>query len=265
MQRAHRIKSPAMDRETCVMASQLAADLLKFTDAVHHLGTPEAVMDALNGITWADCRVHVLGAALLPLNFGASDSLVEGKTVFLHKSVPKGWWEDRTQLATGSPAPSDVAVRLALAPFSLSELMKSLEPIGIDRWAVELNLKHGIRDLFGCPIGGRWIFAFWAPKPMHLQQDQRALLYLGASFATTQLQKLAPPFAGRLGKGASLTPRELSVLRWLSLGHRIAEISNDLGLGEETVRSHIKKAQAKLGVRNSIHAVAQAVRLRLIP
>ena len=71
--------------------------------------------------------------------------------------------------------------------------------------------------------------------------------------------------AGRLGKGASLTPRELSVLRSLSLGHRIAEISNDLGLGEETVRSHVKKAQAKLGVRNSVHAVAQAVRLRLIP
>ena len=143
--------------------------------------------------------------------------------------------------------------------------MKSLEPIGIDRWAVELNLKHGIRDLFGCPIGGRWIFAYWSPKPMHLQPDQRALLYLGASFATTQLQKLAPPFAGRLGKGASLTPRELSVLRWQSLGHRIPEIGKVLGLGEETVRSHIKKAQAKLGARNSMHAVVQAVRLRLIP
>ena len=247
------------------MPSKLAADLLKFTESVHQLDMPGAVLRALDAITWSDCRAHVLGAALLPLNFGASHSLVEGKTVFLHKSVPKGWWEERTQLATGSPAPSDIAARLALGPFTLSELMKSLEPIGIDRWAVELNLKHGIRDLFGCPIGGRWIFAFWAPKPMHLQQDQRALLYLGASFATTQLQKLAPPFAGRLGKGASLTPRELSVLRWQSLGHRIPEIGKVLGLGEETVRSHIKKAQAKLGARNSMHAVVQAVRLRLIP
>ena len=247
------------------MSDRLSADLLKFTEAVHHLDTPAAVMDALDSITWADCHVHVLGAALLPLNFGTPDSLVEGKTVFLHKSVPKGWWEDRTQLATRSPAPSDVAARLALAPFTLSEMMKSLEPIGIDRWAVELNLKYGIRDLFGCPIGGRWLFAYWSPKPMQLQPDQRALLYLGASFATTQLQKLAPPFTGRLGKGASLTPRELSVLRSLSLGNRIAEISKDMGLGEETVRSHIKKAQAKLGVRNSMHAVVQAVRLRLIP
>ena len=247
------------------MPTQLAVDLLKFTESAHHLDTPESVMDALDSITWADCRVHVLGAALLPLNFGASDSLVEGKTLFLHKSVPKGWWEDRTQLAARSPAPSDVAARLALAPFTLSEMMKSLEPIGIDRWAIELNLKYGIRDLFGCPIGGRWIFVYWSPKPMQLQPDQRALLYLGASFATTQLQKLAPPFTGRLGKGVNLTPRELSVLRSLSLGHRIAEISKDMGLGEETVRSHIKKAQAKLGARNAMHAVVQAVRLRLIP
>ena len=247
------------------MPTQLAVDLLKFTEAAHHLDTPEAVMDALDSITWGDCHVHVLGAALLPLNFGASNSLAEGKTVFLHKSVPKGWWEDRTQLAARSPAPSDVAARLALAPFTLSEMMKSLEPIGIDRWAIELNLKYGIRDLFGCPIGGRWIFVYWSPKPMQLQPDQRALLYLGASFATTQLQKLAPPFTGRLGKGVNLTPRELSVLRSLSLGHRIAEISKDMGLGEETVRSHIKKAQAKLGARNAMHAVVQAVRLRLIP
>ena len=74
MQRAHRIKSPAVDRETCVIAPQLAADLLKFTEAVHHLDTPEAVLGALDAITWSDCRAHVLGAALLPLNFGASDS-----------------------------------------------------------------------------------------------------------------------------------------------------------------------------------------------
>jgi LuxR family quorum sensing-dependent transcriptional regulator len=143
--------------------------------------------------------------------------------------------------------------------------MKSLEPIGVDRWAIELNLKHGIRDLFGCPMGGRWIFVYWSPKIMQLPQDQRALLYLGAAFATTQLQKLAPPFTGRLGKGAGLTPRELSVLRSLSLGYRVAEISRDLGLGKETVRSHIKKAQTKLNVRNPMHAVAQAMRMRLIP
>ena len=52
----------------------------------------------------------------------------------------------------------------------------------------ELNLKHGMRDFFACPIGGRWIFAYWSPKMMQLEDDERALLYLGAAFATTRLQ-----------------------------------------------------------------------------
>ena len=247
------------------MPSKLAADVLDFTDVVDTLETPVAVLDALDAITWGACKAHVLGAALLPLNFGTSDSLVVGKTAFLHKSVPQGWWEERMELGARSPAPGDIAARLAIAPFTLCEMMKALEPIGVDRWAIELNLKYGIRDIFACPIGGRWIFAYWSPKAMQLLSDQRALLYLGAAFATTRLQKLAPPFTGRLSKSANLTPRELSVLRSLSLGHRVADISKDLGLGEETVRSHIKKAQMKLGARNSMQAVAQAMRLRLIP
>ena len=156
--------------------SQLATDLLRFTETVDSLETPEAVLDALDGITWCSCHAHVLGAELLPLNFGTTDSLVVGKTVFLHKSARKGWWEQRAELSARSPAPGDVAARLALAPFTTSEMMKSLEPIGVDRWSVELNLKHGMRDLFGCPIGGRWIFAYWSPKLMHLDENQRALL-----------------------------------------------------------------------------------------
>src|SRR5215813_9576034 len=103
-------------------------------------------------------------------------SLVVGKTVFLHKSAPKGWWEQRMQLSAISPPPADVIGRLALAPFTAAEVMKALEPIGVDRWATELNLRHGIRDYFACPIGGRWIFAYWSPKPLHLVEDQRALL-----------------------------------------------------------------------------------------
>ena len=103
------------------MPSKLAADLLKFTESVHQLDTPEAILDALDAITWSDCHAHVLGAALLPLNFGAIDSLVVGKTVFLHKSVPKGWFEDRTELSARSPAPSDIAARLALAPFTRND------------------------------------------------------------------------------------------------------------------------------------------------
>jgi Bacterial regulatory proteins, luxR family len=53
--------------------------------------------------------------------------------------------------------------------------------------------------------------------------------------------------------------------RRLSTGRQTHDIAQALGLGEETVRSHLKKAQAKLGVRNRTHATCEALRQDLIP
>ena len=64
---------------------------------------------------------------------------------------------------------------------------------------------------------------------------------------------------------ARLTSRELAVLRMVSAGGQTRDIAQALGLGEETIRSHLKKAQAKLGVRNRTHAACEALRHNLIP
>ena len=86
------------------MPSKLAADVLEFTDVADTLDTPVAVLDALDAITWGACKAHVLGAALLPLNFGTNDSLVVGKTVFPPRPSRRGggrsgWnWEQDLRL-----------------------------------------------------------------------------------------------------------------------------------------------------------------------
>jgi LuxR family quorum sensing-dependent transcriptional regulator len=49
------------------------------------------------------------------------------------------------------------------------------------------------------------------------------------------------------------------------MGRPTEQVAKVLGLGEETVRSHLKKVQSKLGVRNRPHAVAEAIRQHLIP
>jgi LuxR family transcriptional regulator, quorum-sensing system regulator BjaR1 len=54
------------------------------------------------------------------------------------------------------------------------------------------------------------------------------------------------------------------VLRHASGGNTMQEIANALGLGVETVRSHMRKAEAKLGTRNRTHTVAEAMRQLLI-
>ena len=55
------------------------------------------------------------------------------------------------------------------------------------------------------------------------------------------------------------------MLRLLSNGKRVREIASLLDLGEETVRSHLKNAEVKLGVHDRSHAVAQAICQHLIP
>ena len=127
------------------------------------------------------------------------------------------------------------------------------------------NLKAFLRmdDAWVGP--GRWVFVYWARKLIRIVPEDRALLFLGAAYATIRLQKLVLPTPARIPKGVALTARELSVLRALSLGERPRQIAKQLGLGEETVRSHIKKAQLKLGVPTPGAAIATSIRLHLIP
>ena len=260
---------PSFSRSRPITTSQahaaLASELLHFTNAVESFNSPETVLNALHDVTMPACKIGVLGALLLPLRWADLSAIEVGKTVFLHKSAPKGWWGEQFEHMQRGPGPAVLLARVALAPYTMTETMQKLEPLGIDRWPFELALKYGMRDILSCPVGGRWLVVYWSRRELsRLTQEQRAFLFLGANFAAIRLQRVIAPFVKRLGKGASLTPRELAVLRLLSSGQRLQEIALHLGLGEETVRSHIKKAQTKLGVRDRTHAVSQALRLHLI-
>jgi LuxR family quorum sensing-dependent transcriptional regulator len=108
---------------------------------------------------------------------------------------------------------------------------------------------------------------YWSSKVLSntLSPQLRALLFMAANFAAIRLEQIVGPDPRRISRQMSLTPRELSVLRLASNGHRTRRIAQLLELGEETVRSHLKKAQMKPGVKDRLHAVAEALRLQLIP
>jgi len=55
----------------------------------------------------------------------------------------------------------------------------------------------------------------------------------------------------------NLTPRERQVLDLLAMGFTYKEIGNQLTIGAETVRGHVKKICQKLHVRSRIEAVAK--------
>jgi DNA-binding CsgD family transcriptional regulator len=67
-----------------------------------------------------------------------------------------------------------------------------------------------------------------------------------------------------LRPSASLTPREIEVIALAAEGAGIPELSEELALSPDTVRSHLKHIYAKLGVHNRTAAVTRAIRLGLI-
>jgi DNA-binding NarL/FixJ family response regulator len=58
---------------------------------------------------------------------------------------------------------------------------------------------------------------------------------------------------------ASLTPREVEVLEFLSRGQSHAEIAHALQLGVETIRTHAAHIRGKLGVRNKRELIGLAL------
>ena len=65
-------------------------------------------------------------------------------------------------------------------------------------------------------------------------------------------------------KITQLTQRERDVLRMLADGHSNEEIGKALFISPETVRTHVRKAMAKLDADTRTEAVATALRQSLI-
>lgn len=62
-----------------------------------------------------------------------------------------------------------------------------------------------------------------------------------------------------------LTSREREVLRYLACGLSNKEIARQLGISENTVKSHVRHILAKLNVRSRVEAATYAVRMGLVP
>ncbi len=82
---------------------------------------------------------------------------------------------------------------------------------------------------------------------------------------------LAPPVAARLVARVrapvqeSLTPRELQVPAAVAQGATNAEVGRRLHIGEATVKTHLLRVFAKLGLDDRTHAVTLAMQRGLLP
>jgi DNA-binding NarL/FixJ family response regulator len=83
---------------------------------------------------------------------------------------------------------------------------------------------------------------------------------LSPKVAARLMRELATPEAA-----PGLTERESQVLRSLGQGRSNKEIAADLGIGEQTVKTHVARILSKLGVASRTQAALYAVRAGLGP
>jgi DNA-binding CsgD family transcriptional regulator len=59
--------------------------------------------------------------------------------------------------------------------------------------------------------------------------------------------------------GLKLTARQLQILQLIANGRTTAQIATELFLTTDSVKTHVRRALAKLGARDRAHAVALAL------
>jgi len=240
--------------------------IISYSSEVDELATPEKVLNRLHEVIAPTTTMRVLGANRFSVKSGDGRRFELGKTVFVHPEVSRGWLEEWVAFIQSGHPMGLMTAKMCTAPFTWTEFSGMLEPVSVDRWPFELGLKYGMRDGYICPIEGRWVVAFWSPNVLsgEFEQAARGLLNMAAGAAALRMEMLVADDVQRAGVRANLTPRELSVLRHAADGKTMREIATVLGLGVETVRSHFKKAEGKLGTRNRTQSVAEAMRHLLI-
>lgn len=85
-----------------------------------------------------------------------------------------------------------------------------------------------------------------------------------AVHAAIEQERFIDPAVPPKGSRGQITRRQREILQLIANGGSTTAAARDLGLSEETVKTHTKNALARLGARNRTHAVAIALRESLI-
>jgi DNA-binding NarL/FixJ family response regulator len=107
-------------------------------------------------------------------------------------------------------------------------------------------------------------FLLKTTAPRQLLASIKACAAGETSVGPTVMQRLIDSYLAQPGTRPApsgleaLTPRELDVLKAMSEGLSNAEIGQRLYLAETTVKTHVARVLAKLGVRNRVQAVVLA-------
>jgi len=218
--------------------------------------SPDEVLKALKAM--ADpAGVSLFGIGRPPM--GKADGNV-GLFTGAVPNLVKDW--NGEFLRKGPSLPGRYAQAKNPPPFTSVEAMRRLQPSGDDRWVFDLIRDHRIKDSLWCS-SGPWLVVFLADRTLTravLSSETDAALDSASAMAIRRLKEISHVNA----RGPELTPRQRTVLQHLSDGLNVHEIAARLGVSEQTIKTLSARAVKGLDARTQLHAVAVAVRERLI-
>ncbi|MGY0570280.1 LuxR family transcriptional regulator [Bradyrhizobium sp. RDM12] len=182
----------------------------------------------------------------------------------LAKKWPAEWFSLYTEKSYDRVDPVVRKCRLAVNPFEWSEAPydAELEPGAAEvmRRAVDFRMSRG----FVVPIHGLTGYEAGVSLggvDLDLNARSKPALHLIAMYGFDHIRRLIAPSPH---PSARLTPREREVIVWASQGKSAWEIGEILNITQRTAEEHLATAARKLGAVNRTHAVAIAIRQRII-
>jgi LuxR family quorum sensing-dependent transcriptional regulator len=151
--------------------------------------------------------------------------------------------------------------RASCAPFRWTDLRAEFVSRGLHVFedAKEFGIADGLSASYSLGSGGIAGITIGTPK-FDLDPDAKASILLGLAYCELKLSRVAhqPKETSRLSE------RERECLCWVAAGKTDWEISEILGISQQTVHKHVSNALKKLSASTRAHAIALALRERLI-
>jgi DNA-binding CsgD family transcriptional regulator len=224
----------------------------------------DQVLDTLDA---AASAVGVRLYGILPVHLLKRDEEVGEKTIFA-SCVPDQFRTDLLAEYKRHSGPTAIRyyARQTPPPFTLTEAMRRLQPSGEDRWIFDVLRDQRVRDGLHC-THSTWAVLYSSDhvlKGSELSDEIRVALDVAAGMAVSRMKEITASWSPAAAPPARLSPREMTVLLHLSDGLSVGDIADRIVLSETSVKTFVRRATKKLNASSQLHAVALAVRSRLI-
>ncbi len=161
------------------------------------------------------------------------------------------------------PTVASVAVRVP--GLGGIELVRAIVAAGLPTRAIVMGSPLGAVAVADALDAGAWGYV-WKGQDQSVMADALAAVGRGELFLGPRVQaELFENVRQRAnGERLELTPRETEVLALLADGQTTKDIAAQLGMSVPTVKTHLRRSCAKLGVTDRTAAVAKAMRYGLL-